>query len=326
MKDKFYQFTPNHLKLIIDFKLSATDIKLFLYLSLIDPFGQRPIKLPDTETILKQLNVCKSSYYTSKAKLQKKGLWNFTENDCYAQNLTITRVQKTGKQSKKLESSPENWNQVQKTGIKSKNLENQEPEPLPDNHSNISKNIKNIKINSDHQEGEEKNMNEFSNKEVTTNTGTQNQESKSPLDNPKFIEYCQQKYPNVESIISYLKTPDKATGSPVYEKLYAKYQGKSVAESDCDRYWKEKYPYEDMKWSEELPCYTQWMNRAKNLKCDATFIEDNSLGHHRNLRITFIRWYQNYYQLQADNQAPDTEVNPQALNLISSFLNSWKAT
>lgn len=321
MTDKFYQFTPDHLKLIIDFKLSATDIKLFLYLSLIDPFGVRPIKLPDTKTILKQLNICKSSYYTSKAKLQNKNLWDFTENETYARNLTITRVQKNGKQSRKLENSPENWNQVQKIGKQSKKLENEALDLLPDNDSNISKNIKNIQTHSDHSEAiEERNTKELIN---NIENGTQGKENQSPIDDAKFIEYCQQKYPNVESITAYLKSPDKATGKPVYEKLYARYQGKSeseISQSECDRYWQEKYSYENMKWSEELPCYTQWLNRVKNLKNDATFIEDNSLGYSRNLRITFIRWYQNYYQIQAEE---NSEVNPNAKELIDRFLKSW---
>jgi hypothetical protein len=76
---RFFKFTDEHLEKAVSELLTANEYKLWLYLCLLDPFGDRAIELPDFEVIEQKLKMKKSSYYCSKAKLQEKGLWDFTE-------------------------------------------------------------------------------------------------------------------------------------------------------------------------------------------------------------------------------------------------------
>ncbi len=57
---------------IFEHELCQSDIKVFLYLSIIDPFGDRWIDLPPTKTISDYLGISQSTFYRAISKLSEK--------------------------------------------------------------------------------------------------------------------------------------------------------------------------------------------------------------------------------------------------------------
>ena len=125
------------------------------------------------------------------------------------------------------------------------------------------------------------------------------------LRDAKFIQFAQSKFPHVQNIIGYLLKGDMTTGKPVYEKLAKEFYG--TKNNILDFYWLKKIPYEEATLEKDLPCYQQWLNHIENAKEFGNFIEDNSQGYHRNVRIYFCNWYKYYYQpiKQKEQEKPD---------------------
>ena len=79
-KNTFFKLTPEVSERLIKCDLSKNDMKLWLYLVAIAPFGDRPYAYSAPHAML----VCglkKTTYFRSKAKLQKLGLIDFRDGE-----------------------------------------------------------------------------------------------------------------------------------------------------------------------------------------------------------------------------------------------------
>ncbi|WP_144439430.1 hypothetical protein [Geminocystis sp. NIES-3709] len=160
--------------------------------------------------------------------------------------------------------------------------------------------------------------------ETTNRNGVENVEA--ILADEEFMAFVQAELPNMQNPKAYLRSKDKETGEPIWIKYWAKFKG-SDSTAKVEKYWKERLPYEQMQWEKDLPTYSQWLNRVKNCKREDSFTEDTSLGQHRNTRIMFYRWYENYYlptlekELESNGELPP--VNPIAMEVVGQFEKAW---
>lgn len=143
----FYKLTWEDLEKAVDAGLTANEFKLWLYISLLDPFGDRSVELPSVEEIEEKLKMKKSSYYSTKAKLQKKGFCNFTKHFSNVKNLLgkffkKDSFQEKGNRSENLELIPENRKTIQENGTHSEKLENPSLKHLQNNDFSSSQTIK----------------------------------------------------------------------------------------------------------------------------------------------------------------------------------------
>ncbi len=120
----FFKLTPQVSKKLINSNLSKSEMKLWLYLVAIAPFGNREYTYSSASLML-ECGLKKATYFAAKAKLQKLGLIDFRYGETKFVNKLASAplgsstdatnfsedkiVQKTGLQSKKLDSSPKNW-------------------------------------------------------------------------------------------------------------------------------------------------------------------------------------------------------------------------
>jgi hypothetical protein len=77
MDDTFYKLTPDIALKLCQFQLGANDLKLWMYLSSLDPFGDRKITLPTCQDIAQRLNMSIASFFRAKARLQELGIFSF---------------------------------------------------------------------------------------------------------------------------------------------------------------------------------------------------------------------------------------------------------
>ncbi len=68
VKKKNFRFDEGDLEAVVNAKLTTNELNLWLYLCLLDPFGDRPVELPPFEVIKQKLNISKSSYYSALKK------------------------------------------------------------------------------------------------------------------------------------------------------------------------------------------------------------------------------------------------------------------
>ncbi len=153
MSNKFFRFDEGDLEAVVNARLTTNEINLWLYLCLLDPFGDRPVELPPFEVIEQKLNMKKTSFYSAKAKLQRSGLWNFTEKHTVAINLrghartnepdsaNPNSFRKSELDSANPNSIPQKRTEFRKNELDSANSENREPEPREDNGSSVSQTI-----------------------------------------------------------------------------------------------------------------------------------------------------------------------------------------
>lgn len=156
-KNTFFKLTPEVSKKLIICNLSKSEMKLWLYLVALAPFGDRQYAYSAPQAML-ACGLKRAIYFASKAKLQKLGLIDFRdgENKFFNKLAPVdgsnepkfsaetivqktrqfsgeTIVQKTGLESKNLDSSPENQTMVQKTGLpKAETISGQEVGCSPD--------------------------------------------------------------------------------------------------------------------------------------------------------------------------------------------------
>ena len=64
----FFQLSKEAIKLLWGAKLSGNDWKVFSFLSLIDPFGDRWCEIPNIESICQLLEMSHASFYRAIAK------------------------------------------------------------------------------------------------------------------------------------------------------------------------------------------------------------------------------------------------------------------
>ncbi|WP_342597360.1 hypothetical protein VKI21_02085 [Cyanobacterium aponinum UTEX 3222] len=145
----FTQWSTKTLKKLWDCGLSQSEWKVYSFLSIIDPFGDRWVDLPETIVISNYLNISQSSFYRAIAKLSKNGIICFEDKGLhFKNNITL----KTEDSSSNLGTNPQTWGAILKTEDSSSNLginpqtcENQPLKPLQDKTFNSSQTIQTIK-------------------------------------------------------------------------------------------------------------------------------------------------------------------------------------
>ena len=135
----FFQLSKEAIKLLWSTKLSGNDWKVYSFLSLIDPFGDRWCELPSIKDICTLLEMSKTSFYRAIAKLKNEGIIKAEIKGFMFQNLL--GYAKMNPDSQKRDASTKNVTAV--TDIKpfSQIRENREPEPREDNGSSVSQTI-----------------------------------------------------------------------------------------------------------------------------------------------------------------------------------------
>lgn len=79
-KNAFFKLTPEVSRKLISSRLNRSDMNLWLYLVALAPFGDRPYSYSASEAML-ACGINKSTYFRSKAKLQKLGLIDFKDGE-----------------------------------------------------------------------------------------------------------------------------------------------------------------------------------------------------------------------------------------------------
>jgi DNA-binding MarR family transcriptional regulator len=103
-KPKFYQVTVATSKKLRNSGLTAAEWRIFAYLSELDPYGDRKDGIPFSPAKLREeCSVSKSTYFTAKAKLQKLGIFDFSE----CESTRITNLHSPKKHSEKLDTHSE---------------------------------------------------------------------------------------------------------------------------------------------------------------------------------------------------------------------------
>ncbi len=164
----FYPLTVSTLDQLYQADLSPSELRLWLYLSALDPWGDRYEELPDTLELMEKVGIKKSTFYAAIAKFQELNLFDFQVRGITFRNLLGAEkvwkgFQASGKVSKNLESIPNSWNSVQEFGTNSSDSENQPLEPLQGKGSSSPQTNQTIQTNSHSQEGSESVKNDFQN-------------------------------------------------------------------------------------------------------------------------------------------------------------------
>ena len=85
---KFYPLTPEMMRRLRQADLSRHEMNLWLYLTELDPYGDRYQELPSAIQIMSELEMSKATYFRSKARLQELKLYDFQEDKVSFRNLT----------------------------------------------------------------------------------------------------------------------------------------------------------------------------------------------------------------------------------------------
>ena len=84
---KFYPLTPEMMRRLRQADLSRHEMNLWLYLTELDPYGDRYQELPSAIQIMSELKMSKATYFRSKARLQELHLYDFQEERVSFRNL-----------------------------------------------------------------------------------------------------------------------------------------------------------------------------------------------------------------------------------------------
>ena len=85
---KFYPLTPEMMQRLRKANLSRHEMSLWLYLTELDPYGDRYQELPSAIQIMSELKMSKATYFRSKARLQELNFYDFQEEKVSFRNLT----------------------------------------------------------------------------------------------------------------------------------------------------------------------------------------------------------------------------------------------
>ncbi len=149
-KNTFFKLTPEISEKLIRCNLSKNEMKLWLYLVAIAPFGDRQYTYSATDAIA-TCNLKKTSYFTSKAKLQRLELIDFSDGETKFTNKiapvaisdTIKSyreriVRKNGQASEKTDSGSEKRTIIQKNEpLKAETLSGQSADSLQTIQNNL---------------------------------------------------------------------------------------------------------------------------------------------------------------------------------------------
>ncbi|PPS41937.1 hypothetical protein [Chroococcidiopsis sp. TS-821] len=83
---QFFMLTPNVRDKLLDANLTAAEWRVWCYLVSLDPFGDRGAKFSPAELMLR-CGIKKSTYFATKAKFQKLGLFDFKDGTTKVYNL-----------------------------------------------------------------------------------------------------------------------------------------------------------------------------------------------------------------------------------------------
>jgi len=147
IQGKFYPLTPETMKRLRKANLSRHEMNLWLYLTELDPYGDRYSLLPNAMEIMTELKMSKATYFRAKARLQELELYDFQEEKVSFRNLTgvsFLRLesQKRDSESQKRDSeSQKRDSESQKRDSESQKRDCEPPELLPDKDYSTSQTI-----------------------------------------------------------------------------------------------------------------------------------------------------------------------------------------
>jgi hypothetical protein len=92
----FYPLTPQTLEKLYQANLTAAEWRLWSYLAVTDPWGDRYKDLPDTLTVMEKVGIKKSTFYAAIAKFQDFELFDFQDKGFAIRNLQgVPKVRNT---------------------------------------------------------------------------------------------------------------------------------------------------------------------------------------------------------------------------------------
>jgi len=202
----FYQLTPEISQKLRKANLTASEWRLWAYLTEIDPWGDY-YKDINPLTVMAECGMSKPTYYRAKAKFQELGLFDFQEERISFRNLTgVSKMkqesQKFNSQSQKFNSQSQKFNsQSQKFNSQSQKRENQSPKPPSCKDSEAPQTIQ---------------------------TYSDFIQTLSEEERTRFINFCEVQTihfnPPLVKLQTWLGSIDKVTGLPNYIELYEKFQ------------------------------------------------------------------------------------------------------
>jgi len=195
----FYQLTPEISQKLRQANLTASEWRLWAYLTEIDPWGDY-YKDINPLAVIAECGVSKPTYYRAKAKFQELGLFDFQEERISFRNLT--GVSKMKLESQKFNSQSQKFNsQSQKFNSQSQKRENQSPKPPTCKDSEAPQTIQ---------------------------TYSDFIQTLSEDERTRFINFCEAQTihfnPPLVKLQTWLGSIDKVTGLPNYVELYEKFQ------------------------------------------------------------------------------------------------------
>lgn len=138
----FFQLSKQAIQKIWSTKLSGNDWKVYSFLSLIDPFGDRWCELPEIENICQLLTMSQASFYRALSKLKESELINTEDKGWRFKN--ILAFAKMRGDSQNCETILKNEKPVAKMRNDSQNCENQSSKGLENKDSSFSQTIQTV--------------------------------------------------------------------------------------------------------------------------------------------------------------------------------------
>ena len=102
-KSQFYKFTPETSKKLRDLDLSAAEWKIWAYLTTLDPFGDKYVRLPDMDVVMAECGTSKATVYRAISKFQELGLFDFQAEIAFRNLKAESTSSKNGKAVPKME-------------------------------------------------------------------------------------------------------------------------------------------------------------------------------------------------------------------------------
>lgn len=352
---KFFKLTEKTLDTILSSRMSENELKIWLYLSVNNPFQNQYHAMPEILEIMEKCHCSKATAYRAIAKLQELKLMDFQIQKMDYRILNCDKqdddflTHETTFSPMRMDSHPcENF-LTHETGFSpmrmdSHRCENRGPKSLPQgSFGNLKINqdlSRSNKIYQDHaiddeiflkenvntsetKFGQKENKSNFIEKEEFNENLPAAKHNPPQADDiysdPNFLAYCKKQLPQAKNILKYIQSTDKSSGKAIAEKMWREYQGEEKGDV-LERYWANGIiPFEQMDWEKDFPDYKPWLNRVQGIHREDTFIEDSSLGYHRNLRICFVRWYQWKCRNDRPTEKENSPINQEALAIIKAF-------
>jgi hypothetical protein len=150
----FFQLSSEAIKKLWETNLTGNDWKVYSFLSLLDPFGDRWCELPSIKDICTLLEMSKTSFYRAMTKLRDGGIIDAKVKGVMFQNLLGSA--KMNPDSQKRNASTKNVTAVTDIKPESQIRENRELKPREDKGSSVSQTLQtsHISLDSSYPDGE----------------------------------------------------------------------------------------------------------------------------------------------------------------------------